>query len=70
MATLWKRGKDTLQNGALLGGLMGAAIVWGNEVLAWIEGIIPESAIVLGEWSIPIYLIAAGIFAGYAVDRW
>ena len=67
---IFKKAKDNLANGALLGAILGAGIVWGDKVLGWIEGMVPEAWIVLGEWSIPIYLIAAGAFLGYAIDRW
>ena len=67
---IFRKARDNLANGAVLGGLLGVAIVWGDTVLGWIEGIIPEAGIVLGEWSIPIYVIGAGILLGYAIDRY
>jgi len=70
MANFWKQGKDTLHNGAVLGALLGIAIIWGNTILAKIEELIPTAWEVLGEYSIPVYVIAAGALLGYAVDRW
>ena len=69
--SFWKKGTDTLHNGVVMGGLLGAAVAWGDTVLAKVEDVIPAGlATVLGEYTIPIYLIAAGALLGYAVDRY
>ena len=69
MAT-WKKAKDNLMNGAILGLFTGTAIVYGTKILGWIEGIIPESIRYLGEWSIPVYVILGFGLIGYALDRY
>jgi len=70
MASFWKQGKDTLHNGTVLGALLGIAIVWGSVILAKIEELIPATWEVLGEYSIPVYIIGACAILGYAMDRW
>lgn len=71
MGTLWKRGRDSLHNGVILGILVSSAILWGDKIYDWIVPIIPESATTFaGEWSIPIILLGLGAILGYAADRW
>ena len=70
MTSFWTRtGRDNLQNGAILGALLAAAIVWGSTVYEWIEGIVPLDWLVLGEFSLPVYLLGLGALVGYIVDR-
>ena len=70
MAELMKRGRDSLTNGVVLGAVIGAMIVWGDKVLGFIEGIVPSNWIVLGVWSVPLYVIGAGALIGYIIDRY
>lgn len=70
MGSIWRKGKDTLHNGTVLGVLLGIAVVWGSTILAKIEEIIPETWIVLGEYSIPVYIIGACALLGYLIDRY
>ena len=67
---IFKKVKDNLANGTLLGALVGVAVVWGDKLYAWMQGAIPEAWTVLGEWSIPIYVIGIGALIGYGIDRW
>lgn len=70
MTSFWtKTGKDTLHNGAILGGLLAAAIIWGGTVYGWIEGIVPVDWLILGDFSLPVYLLGIGALVGYIVDR-
>ena len=69
MASLLHRGKDKLLNGIILGALLGAAIVWGADIYSWLILNFPNNLLVLGEWSLPIYIIGAGALIGYIVDR-
>ena len=61
--------KDKLINGVVLGGLLGAAIVWGAPVYTWIIETVPPAWCVLGNLSLPLYLIGAGALVGYIVDK-
>jgi len=64
-----KTGKDTLHNGAVLGALLAAAVIWGNIVYDWLIGVIPAEWLILGEFSLPVYLLVVGALLGYVVDR-
>jgi hypothetical protein len=66
--TFLKKGSDNLKNGIVLGGLFGAAIVWGNLIYSWVQTIIPSSWLVLGSFSLPVYLIVLGAIVGYIID--
>ncbi len=67
--SLLKKGRDNLLNGTVLGGILAAAIIWGGTVYEWIEGIVPVDWLVLGEWSLPVYLLGVGALVGYIIDR-
>ncbi len=67
--TLLQRGRDKLLNGTILGMLLAAAIIWGSTVYGWIEGIIPVDWLILGEFSLPVYLLGLGALIGNIVDR-
>jgi len=69
MASIFKKGKDKLVNGIVLGALLGAAIVWGAQIYTWILLTVPQSWMVLGSASLPIYVIGIGALAGYIIDR-
>ena len=69
MASLLHRGKDKLLNGVVLGAMLGAAIVWGAPIYSWLIINIPSTWLVLGDLSLPIYIIGVGALAGYFVDR-
>ncbi len=69
MASLWKRGSDSLKNGVVLGGILGLAIWKGASIYSWLIENIPQSWMKLGEFSLPIYLILAGMLVGYIIDR-
>ena len=71
MTTLLQRGKDNLTNGAILGGITGALVVYGQNVYSWIVPIIPQSWIdVFPEgMGIAVILILIGSLIGYIVDR-
>ncbi len=69
MTSLLQRGRDNLLNGIVLGALLAAAIIWGGTIYGWIEGIVPVDWLVLGEWSLPVYLLGLGALIGYIVDR-
>ena len=61
--------KDDLFNGVVLGGLLGAAIVWGAPIYTWIIETVPSAWLVLGNSSLPLYLIGVGALIGYIVDK-
>ncbi len=61
--------KDKLLNGVVLGGLLGAAIVWGAPIYSWIIINFPNNWLVLGDVSLPAYLIGLGALAGWIVDK-
>jgi len=65
----FQKGKDKLLNGIVLGALLGAAIVWGAQIYTWLIINVPSAWLVLGEWSLPIYVIGFGAILGYIVDR-
>ena len=66
---LFQRGKDKLLNGLVLGALLGAAIVWGAPIYSWLIINVPSAWLVLGDLSLPIYIIGAGAILGYIIDR-
>jgi len=66
---IWKKAKDNLMNGAILGAVMGLAIVYSDKVIAFIEKTIPETYRYLGAWSIPLYIIGGLALVGYILDR-
>lgn len=67
---LWKKGKDKLDNGAILGAISGALIYFGEDVVAFLQETIPESAKFMGEWSLLIYSIGGFALLGYILDRY
>ncbi len=69
MASILQRGRDKLLNGVVLGAMLGAAIVWGAPIYSWLIINVPSAWLVIGDWSLPIYIIGAGALAGYIVDR-
>ncbi len=68
-SSLLSRGKDKLLNGVILGAILGATIVWGEPIYSWLIINIPSSWLVLGEWSLPIYVVGTMAILGYIVDR-
>ena len=66
---IWKKGTDSLKNGLVLGALLGAMIVWGAQIYSWLIINVPTAWLILGEWSLPIYIIGVGALAGYIIDR-
>ena len=68
-SSLLHRGKDKLLNGVILGAILGAAIVWGAPIYSWLIINIPSAWLVVGDISLPIYIIGAGAWIGYVVDR-
>ncbi len=72
MGSFWKSSiKDTAKNGTVLGGIMGAFVVWGDKVYNWIIQVIPDAwTTFAGDWSIPLIIIGIGIAIGYAVDKY
>ncbi len=69
VSSLLQKGKDKLLNGVILGALFGAVIVWGVNIYGWLITNVPSSWLVLGEFSLPVYVIGAGALIGYIVDR-
>jgi len=65
----WKKGRDTLHNGTVLGALAGLFIWQGANVYSWLIINIPTAWLKLGTYSLPIYLIGLGALVGYIVDR-
>ncbi len=61
--------KDKLLNGVVLGAALGAAIVWGAPIYSWLIINIPSAWLVLGDFSLPIYIIGIGALAGLIVDK-
>jgi len=69
VSSMLQRGKDKLLNGVVLGALFGVAIIWGEPIYTWLLANIPSTWLVLGEFSLPVYVIGAGALIGYVVDR-
>ena len=69
--SLLQRGKDNLANGAVLGGITGALIIYGQRVYDWLVPLIPESWIGIfpDGYGIPVILIGIGVLLGYIIDR-
>jgi len=65
----WKKGRDTLHNGTVLGALAGFFIWQGANVYSWLIINIPTAWLKIGTYSLPIYLIGLGALVGYIVDR-
>lgn len=73
MADFWKSTtKDKIQNGAVLGGLFGAAVAWGDKVSTYLaeKVVIPADWMYFNEWTMTVYLIGAGALIGYLVDKY
>jgi hypothetical protein len=66
---LLQRGRDNLLNGTILGGLFAAAIIWGGSIYGWMKEMIPLEWLILGELSLPVYLLGIGALVGYIIDR-
>ena len=62
--------KDKITNGGVMGGLLGLAIWQGANIYSWLVINFPSAWLKLGEYSLPIYLILAGILAGLIVDKY
>lgn len=62
--------KDDLFNGVVLGGLLGAAIVLGAPIYTWIIETVPPAWFVLGDLSLPLYIIGAGMLLGWIIDKY
>lgn len=69
MASIWRKTGDNLKNGAILGALFGAAIVWGAPIYSFLLINIPAAWLQIGSYSMQIYLIVFGAMIGYWVDR-
>ena len=72
MTSIFKKGTDDLKNGAVIGGLLGAAIAFGDRVTEFVADkiVIPLDWMVFGDvWTLPIYFIEIGAVAGYFVDK-
>ena len=69
MVGFWKKGRDTLHNGTVLGALAGLFIWQGANIYSWLIINIPSVWLKLGTYSLPIYLIGIGALAGYIIDR-
>ena len=70
MTSILQKGKDKLLNGVILGAVFGAVIVWGATIYDWLLANIPSTWLVLGELSVPVYVVGAGAVLGWAIDRW
>ena len=69
--SFWKSSaKDKIRNGGVLGGLAGLAIWQGATVYSWLLINIPTAWLKLGEYSLPIYLILAGVLIGIIIDKY
>ncbi len=67
----WKSSlKDTAKNGTVVGGLMGLFIVIGDTIVKSLKDILPSSWLILGDLSVPIYIILVSVIVGYAIDKW
>ena len=69
MTTFWRRGADNLRNGTILGAILALAIISGDAIYSFIQANIPESWMVFGNLSIPVYLISLFAIIGYWIDR-
>ena len=70
MATLMKKGSDSLRNGTILGAIAGVFIWQGSNIYTWLIETLPSAWMALGDWSLPIYLIAGGALIGWIIDRY
>jgi len=68
MATLWMRGKDSLKNGLIAGGIAGALVYWGAQIKTFALLNIPSN-LLFGDISVLIYLVLTGMLVGYIIDR-
>jgi uncharacterized protein involved in cysteine biosynthesis len=66
--------KEKITNGAILGGLLGAAILWGDKIrgpiVSFLENNVPDSLSFLGSLTIPIIIIGGFMLIGYLVDKY
>lgn len=70
MATkIFRKGLDSLSNGTVFGAIAGVLIVTGRSIYDAIVPRIPENIQILGEYSLPIYIIGIFTVLGYVVDR-
>jgi len=70
-SNFWRSGlKDKIHNGGVLGGLLGLAIWQGANIYSWLVINVPSAWLKLGEFSLPIYLILAGVLVGLIVDKY
>jgi len=69
--TFWKSSlRDKVRNGTVLGALAGLFIWQGANIYTFLIENFPSAYLYLGEFSLPIYLIAFGALVGYIVDKY
>ena len=64
--------RNKQKDGLLFGGLLGASLAYpqvGAYVTDFLSDIIPATWQVMGDFSIPFYIIAGSILIGWAVDK-
>lgn len=72
MAGLFKKGSDSLLNGAVLGGLLGVGIIFGEKVVEFVTTKLPDKMLILNmvpETAAKVYIVAAALLLGYIFDR-
>lgn len=72
MAGLLKKGSDSLLNGALLGGILGTGIIFGEKVVDFVVTKLPDKMLILNmtpDTAAKVYIIAAAVLLGYIFDR-
>jgi len=71
MTNFWKSSiKDKAKNGMFVGGAVGFLIWQGTNIYTFLLENIPSTWYYLGEWSLPVYLILAGMLTGYIIDKY
>lgn len=68
--SFWKSGKDTLQNGAILGAVAGLLMFYGDKVVNFVTGWIPSKYMYFGDLSLLIYSVGIFSLVGYLLDRY
>lgn len=69
MASLWRRGSDSLKNGVALGIICALGIIFGEKIMNFLGNNFPKDFMYLGNWSVQVYLIVLFMIIGYIVDR-
>jgi hypothetical protein len=72
MAGFFKKGSDGLLNGAILGGLLGVGIIFGEKVVEFVTTKLPAKMVILDmvpETAAKVYIVAAALVLGYIFDR-